>query len=139
MQDAKLSDALVTYVWGTGGRSWPSRDPEAVQIRFADDALDLVPRILAIFDLVDGAPPFWQTEDLATATDRIEGLVRDEHPELSDDAIRAIANQYSFTWKQTTSRLAELRAVCGRSVRSGPAMQRLGTLTTWSTNPTQPA
>jgi hypothetical protein len=97
--DARLSEAVLTYVWGTGDRSWPSRDPEAVQRRFGEETSDFLPRVLAVFALVDATPPLWQTEDLMTATNRMEALVREQHPELSDDAVRAIGNEYHFAWK----------------------------------------
>ena len=99
MRDVRLSEAILTYVWGTGERSWPSRDPEAVERTFGDETVDLLPRVLAVFALVDAAPTLWQTEDLTTATNRIEALVREQHPEFSDDAVRAIGNEYSFTWR----------------------------------------
>lgn len=49
--------------------------------------------------MVDSAAPYWSTEDLNAATDRIEAHLRAAHPELSDEAIHAIGNQYSYSWK----------------------------------------
>ena len=97
--DAQLSRAIVISVWGTHGRPWPSRDTEAVGEEYGDDALDLIPRINGIFELVDKAPVDWSTEDLPAATERVESLVRAAHPELDEAAIRAIGLQFSYNWK----------------------------------------
>ncbi len=97
--DDVLSEAVVTYVWGTQCRPWPSRDAEAVREKYGDLALDLVPRIQAIFALVDAMEVDWSSEDLNGAAHRIESLVRSMHPELGDDAIRAVGNQFAYCWK----------------------------------------
>jgi len=97
--DTRLSRAIVVFVWGTHGRPWPSRDPEAVSAEYGDDALELVPRINAIFELVDAAPLDWSTEDLPAAIARIESLVRAAHPELDEAAIGAIGRQFAYNWR----------------------------------------
>jgi hypothetical protein len=83
MSDAVLSRAVVIYVWGLNRRPWPSRDTEAVRQAFGEQALDLVPRIQAIFDMVDAAPANW-SRGLNAATKRIETIVREVYPDLDD-------------------------------------------------------
>lgn len=99
MVDGDLSGALVTYVWGLGGRSWPSRDVEAVKDRYGDQALNLIPRIRAIFAAVDAAEVNWSSEGLLGAVSRIKALIRSTYPELNEDAIEAIGVEFSYTWR----------------------------------------
>lgn len=95
MTDPLLSRAVVIYVWGLKDRPWPSRDTEAVRQAFGEQALDLLPRIQTIFEMVDGAPANW-SGGLNAAADRIEATVREAYPDLDDEAVRAIGNQFSY-------------------------------------------
>jgi hypothetical protein len=95
VSDAVLSRAVVIYVWGLNRRPWPSRDTEAVREAFGEQALDLMPRIGAIFDMVDAAPANW-SGGLNAATDRVETMVREAYPDLDDEAVRAIGDQFSY-------------------------------------------
>jgi hypothetical protein len=97
--DTRLSLAVVSYVWGTGGRPWPSRDDEAVIAQFGREAANLLARVKAVFDLVDTLPLDWSSEDLPAATKRVESQVRLSHPELDDAAIRAVGAQFSYSWR----------------------------------------
>ena len=99
MVDETLSDAVLTYVWGTRGRPWPSRDAEAVRERYQGLAAGLIPRIEAIFTLGDATDVDWSVDDLKSAVDRIELLISTVHPELRGDAVRAIGDQFSYCWK----------------------------------------
>jgi hypothetical protein len=86
------------YVSGLDRRPWPSRDTEAVRQAFGQQALDLLPHIQAIFAMVDGAPVNWSA-GLNAATDHVERIVREAYPDLDDEAVRAIGNQFSYANK----------------------------------------
>jgi hypothetical protein len=99
VSDEVLSRAVVIYVWGLSGRPCPSRDTEAVSQAFGEQALDLLPRIEAIFNRVDAVPASW-SGGLNAATDRIEAMIREAYPDLDDEAVRAIGNQFSYANRQ---------------------------------------
>lgn len=95
VSDEVLSRAVVVYVWGLGGRPWPSRDAESVVQAFGQQAPDLLSRIEAIFKSVDAAPANW-AGGLSAATERIEAMIRHAYPDLDDAAVHAIGNQFSY-------------------------------------------
>lgn len=88
--------------WLIGNVGQPdTRSPEdRIADAVGDLALDLVPRIRAMLDDLDSVePPLWDSEDIAEVARRATTWLRDRYPTLSDDAIRAVANQFAFTWK----------------------------------------
>lgn len=94
-----LSSAIVTYVWGRQHRSWPSRDRAAIQIEYGTRAQDIQRALDEVFAVVDSAPTDWAHEDLPTASRRIERLVRAAYPDLSDEAVRAVGQEFSYSWR----------------------------------------
>jgi hypothetical protein len=61
---------------------------------------DLLPRIKAILDELHAAdPPLWQAATVAEIGRRVEAWLRAHHPELSDEAITAVSNQFAFEWR----------------------------------------
>ena len=103
MDSGTLSSAIVTYVWGLDRRPWPSRDRAAIAATYGPDAADVQDAIDAVFAVVDDPPPVaptdWDHEDLLTATRRIERILRAAYPELTDEAVRAVGGQFSYTWR----------------------------------------
>jgi len=98
-QDARLSRAVLAYVWGLEGRSWPSRHPDATVRALGDEGLDLIPQVEAIFCFVDGISDaeWWQfTGSLNEIADSIEARVQAAYPQLSAEAVAAIGNQWAF-------------------------------------------
>jgi len=97
--DARLSRAVLAYVWGLAGRSWPSRDPDAIVGVLGDEGLDVTSRVEAIFRFVDGIsdaewPQF--AGSLKEMADSIEAKVQAAYPQLSAEAVAAIGNEWAF-------------------------------------------
>ena len=101
MQDAELSDAVVVYIWGHRSkplRPWPSAHPEAVEEQF-DHAADLVPRVKALLAELHEDRHLWFHVDLATMADRVKRALRQRHPELTDEAVEALATRFAYDYK----------------------------------------
>jgi hypothetical protein len=97
MIDEQLSAALIAYL-GVPGRL--DQSPEARLVEAAgDSAPDLMPRITAILDQCyeeENTSSFWQAGTVAEMGRAVDEWLRANHAELSDDAIRAVANWYTF-------------------------------------------
>lgn len=88
--------AVLVYL-GVGISSYPTRLPDALSDYFGDD------RAGALRERVDAllheAWLDWKdlgTTDLSEATRKVEANMRCSHPELSDDAIKALGWNFSF-------------------------------------------
>jgi hypothetical protein len=100
MIDERLSAAVVVYLWGEPRRlPYPSEHPDDVARAFGDDSFDLVPRIRYIVDETFAEPMALPGEALSDSAQRIEAVVRARHPELGDEAVRAIGNRFAFDTK----------------------------------------
>jgi hypothetical protein len=99
VHDERLSQAVVAYIWGDGRRPWPSAHPDVVDARFGDEAVELLPHVLAILDELHQEPDRWLTDDLAAMGERISQALGDRHPELTGAAIDALAAHFTYTWK----------------------------------------
>ncbi|HEY6794494.1 MAG TPA: hypothetical protein VI248_07410 [Kineosporiaceae bacterium] len=94
MLDLALSDAVVTYIWGDRGWPWPSERPESL----SEEQLAYLPKIKSLIGAAFADDPPRET-DLSAMANRVEGAVRTAHPELTDDAVRAIGSYYTYCWK----------------------------------------
>ena len=99
MIDPLLSRCLLAFV-GTPGRLDP-RSPEERVVEIAPhEALDLLPRVKAIVDEVYSAEPsLWQSNSTLEMGAQVETFVTARHPELSPEAVDALANNFCFDWK----------------------------------------
>lgn len=104
--DQTLSSAVLVYL-SVGRKPWPSRDAEGVETAFGDAALDLVPRIKAIEEEVYAKDPEWAAVSFDEAVSGVEAMLRETHPELTDQALMALVNAFAFDWR-------ELTTCCGR-------------------------
>jgi hypothetical protein len=97
--DEQYSRAVIAYIGRVGHLD--TRDPEdSVADAVGDLAPDLVPRIRAkLDDLYSAEPPLWNAKDLTEVGRRAMTWLRDRYPELSDDATKAVSNQFAFAWK----------------------------------------
>lgn len=99
MIDDKLSEAVIVYVGSPGILSTPSGE-DAVRSSFGDVADDLVRRIRTILDPLYAAdPPLWNGLESQEIYPVLVSLVGSRHKELSQGAVRAVANRYCFDWK----------------------------------------
>jgi hypothetical protein len=97
--DELYSRAVLAYIGKVG--KLDARSPEdRVAAAVGDLAPDLLPRIRAMLDdLYSAEPPLWNSGDIAQAGRRATTWLRDRYPKLSDDAIKAVSNQFTFDWK----------------------------------------
>ena len=97
--DQPLSSSVVAFIGSVGHLD--AVPPEERVARVAGNAaFDILPRIKGILDEVYSAdPPLFQTASTSDMYWRVDAFLRGRHAELSDDAIKAIANQFAFDWK----------------------------------------
>lgn len=88
-----LSAALVAYIWGDRTLPWPSERPEAL----TEEQRAYLPKIKSVIATAFADDP--TDETLSAMAVRVESAVRTAHPELTEEAVRAIGNYYSFCWK----------------------------------------
>jgi hypothetical protein len=94
-----LSQAIV--VW-TGWRdtSWPSRDEARLVGEFGPEgAADLIPRIRQLEDEFYASDARFVVSDLKEMGDAAAHRFQSMHPELSEEAIRALAWCYTYDFK----------------------------------------
>jgi hypothetical protein len=44
-------------------------------------------------------PPLWDADTAAQAGDRVASWLQTRHPDLSSEAVKAVANDLTFSWK----------------------------------------
>jgi hypothetical protein len=96
---AEVSEAVV--VWsGHGDTSWPARDEARLVDRYGEEgAIRLLPRINALVDEFYESDAYATEPELAAVGDRAAARFRAAHPEISQDAVEALAWCYSWDWK----------------------------------------
>lgn len=99
MSRPTLSEAIV--VWSGWGRTAaPARDEARVVAELgADVALDLLPQIRALEDNFYESDARWVLAGLQEMGDRAADEFRVRHPEISDEAVEALAWCYTFDYK----------------------------------------
>lgn len=95
----RLSEAIVVWTgWGTS--AWPDRDEARVVDAFGEDfALDLLPAIRRAEEEFYESDARYTVENLAEMGDVAAERFRRVHPEIRDDAIRALAWCYTYDFK----------------------------------------
>ncbi|NUO59722.1 MAG: hypothetical protein HOV71_13050 [Hamadaea sp.] len=96
MRDEVLNRAVVVFIWGSPRRGWPGSHPDAVREMFGDQADGLLRRIDALIAEVGRIPP---ADDLAVYGRRIAETLRSRHPELDDEARKAFAGKFTYSWR----------------------------------------
>ena len=96
--------ALVTeaVVWWTGWRrnSWPIRDNATLVERFGEDAaVDLLPAVKVLEDDFYASEARHRAPTLTEMGQQAAADFRTVHPEVSEDAVRALAWCYTFDFK----------------------------------------
>jgi hypothetical protein len=94
-----LSTAIVVWT-GRGQLSWPQPDDTRVVDRFGTDvAATLLPQIRELKDEFYASEASLVVADLKEMGDVAAAQFRKKHPELSEDAIQALAWCYTFANK----------------------------------------
>ncbi|MCP2327035.1 hypothetical protein HDA40_005542 [Hamadaea flava] len=96
MQDDALSRAVIVFVWGNPRRGWPGSHPDAVRDLFGDQAGALLSRIDALISEAGRVSP---DNDLAVYGRRVAEALQSSHPELSDEARKAVAEKSTYSWR----------------------------------------
>ncbi|MFN8053249.1 MAG: hypothetical protein U0Q22_17540 [Acidimicrobiales bacterium] len=96
---ARISDALVVWT-GYGQSAWPIRDPDRLVAEFGpaatDDLLPVLRELEREFYESDEAHTVAGLDQMGiAASERFSSL----HPELSGEAVDALAWCYTFDWK----------------------------------------
>lgn len=94
-----LSDAVLMVI-GFGSRSSPTRDYAVLEKTFGEDrARILAGQVQALLGEVDGIQVDWGTHDLASAGREVSRLMASRHPQLSADALKALAWTFTFSMR----------------------------------------
>lgn len=94
-----VSEAVVVWT-GKGEYSWPHRDDDRVLATYGEErALDLLPRIKALYDEFYESTARLTAPNLAATGDAAAAPFREQHPELSEAAVEALAWCYTFDFK----------------------------------------
>ena len=94
-----VSEAIVVWL-GFRIVPWPQRDESRVVERFGvDRAIPLLPIVRALEDEFYGSDARHQASDVKAMGEQASAEFRVEHPELSDDAVTALAWAYTFDFK----------------------------------------
>ena len=94
-----LSRAIALYL-GWGVEKAPSPDLRRLQDEFGSAQGRLLgQRVEAIVREVAALSVDWSTESLEAARERVAGIIRDRHPELTEEAVVALLWHFSWTWR----------------------------------------
>ena len=96
--DPALSEAVLVYL-GVGVSAYPTRLSDALDERFGTDARGLRARVDELLSEAWLERSEWAQMTLAEATEHVRGRMRELHPELTDDAVSALAWNFSFNSK----------------------------------------
>jgi hypothetical protein len=99
MEATLLSMAVVVWT-GWGQATWPARDEARLVSRFGNDAAaELIPEIRRLEGDFYASDARFVTADLKTMGDAAAADFRRIHPEISEDAVTALAWFYTFNYK----------------------------------------
>lgn len=90
-----VSRAIIEWT-GWGSASWPSRDDSMLTTTFGEEIAAEVKSLEADF-YASGAR--LHLADLQTMGDTAEAEFQSKHPEISDEAVRALGWCYTFDYK----------------------------------------
>ena len=99
MIEPLLSRCVVAYV-GTAGRLDRRSAEERVAEAEGDAGRQVLPRVRDVVnDVYSAEPPLWQAASLSEIGRKVEAHLKAHRPELSDEAVQAICNNYTYDWK----------------------------------------
>ena len=94
-----LSEALVVWA-GLGRSAWPSRDDRLVREQFGDDvATMLLPLIRELEEDFYSSSARFSATELSEMGESAASEFRGRHPEITEEAVRALAWCYTFDYK----------------------------------------
>jgi hypothetical protein len=94
-----ISAAIVAWT-GHGQHNHPQRDEALVVEKFGDEAaLDLMPQLTALDEDFFTSRPHETAASLVEMMNHAASEFRERHPEISTEAVDALAWCYSYDWK----------------------------------------
>jgi hypothetical protein len=99
MDPELLSEATVTWIWSPS-KSYPTQNDAAVLARFGPAVGPAVlTEIGALKDDFFRSSAFREVHGLAAIGDHAAAEFRARHPEISEDAVQALAACYTYAYK----------------------------------------
>jgi len=100
MVDPVLLSEVVVVWTGWGETAWPARDEERVAHRFGGaSAAELMPEVRKLVDNFYASDARFVVADLKAMGDAAAADFRRLHPDITYDAVAALAWCYSFDYK----------------------------------------
>jgi hypothetical protein len=93
-----ISAAIVAWT-GYGQFAWPQRDESRVVAKFGNNAVGLMPHVMALDEDFYSSTANHTVSDLNAMAQQAASEFRERHPEVSSEAIAALAWCYSFDFK----------------------------------------
>lgn len=99
MKTGDLSTAIVLFL-GFGSASSPRKDSARLVQEFgaAQGAL-YETQVLSVIDEVGDIAVDWSQHSLQSAGEMVRAEMQRRHPDLSDEALRALAWKFTFDWR----------------------------------------
>jgi hypothetical protein len=98
--DSRVSEAIVLWTgYDLERQMWPLRDEFRVVARFGGLAVEIMPWVHSLHDSFFGSGAHDRGVDLAEKTKFATADFRLVHPEVSEEAVRALAWSYAFDHK----------------------------------------
>lgn len=95
--DDLLSRCIVAYIGDVPFDSLNAARVAAIAGGRTGAIIEQIESLLA--DVYDAEPPLHATDSLQGMGDSVESFIAARHPQVSSEARRAIANQFTFDWK----------------------------------------
>ena len=93
-----ISAAIVAWT-GYGQSAWPQRDESRVVAKFGNNAVVLMPHVMALDEDFSSSTARHTVSDLNAMAQQAASEFRERHPEVSSEASAALAWCYSFDFK----------------------------------------
>lgn len=94
-----LSKAIVLFI-GFGEAIAPHHDSARLVREFgAAEAAILEPKVRAILDELARIQVDWSKQTLLSAEQEVLAKMRARHPDLSEEALRALGWDFTFSWR----------------------------------------
>ena len=99
MQKEWLSNAMLLYT-GYGKSSFPIWDRSEVEAVYSPvEAVELVRTVEDIIAETNSIKVDWESVSLSDAGKKVRAVQSERHPDLSEQALDALAWQFTYAWR----------------------------------------
>lgn len=96
MESDQVSTAIIVWT-GWGRSSWPTRENDAVTRKFGHaQGSEILDRVLELANDFDRSSARFEYEDLTSMGQHAAADFRARHPDIGEDAVRALAWCYTY-------------------------------------------